>query len=82
VSAERTGVDSASVVLLSLALVVGVVELIYKPFLFGPIAFAAMLVGATMSARYQRFGRVAMFVLVFFFMFGVSYAVWNSRALY
>jgi hypothetical protein len=82
VSEARTGVDSASIVLLALAGIAGIVELVYKPFLFGPIAFLAMLIGATLSARYRRLGRIELFVLVVCFMIGASYAVWNSRALY
>jgi hypothetical protein len=81
-SETRSGVESASVVLISLAVVAGIVELVYKPFLFGPIAFLTMLIGAAISTRYRRLGRIVLFALVFCFMIGASYAVWNSRALY
>ena len=77
-----SGRDTASLVLLVLALVGGIVELFYKPFEIAPLAFLAALVGIAISDRHRRLGLYTTGAVTLCFMIGASYAVWNSNALY
>jgi hypothetical protein len=81
-SGERRAVDTASAVLLSIGLLAGLVQLGYRPFLFGPIALLSMLVGAAMSARYKRFSLAVACVVTVGLVIGAAVAVWGSRPLY
>ena len=79
---ERSPVDSASFALFGVALVAGLVQIGYLPFLFGPIGLLAVLIGSGMSARYRRFGMLTLFLITVCFVIGAAVAVWDSRALY
>lgn len=77
-----SGKDTASGVLLVLSLIGGVVMLFYRPFGVAPPAFLAALVGASISARYRRFGLAATMIVTLCFLIGASIAIWDSRPLY
>jgi hypothetical protein len=77
-----SGRDTASLVLLVLALVGGLVELFYKPFGIAPLAFLAALIGIAISDRHRRLGLFTTGAITLCFLIGASYAVWNSNALY
>ena len=64
------------------ALVAGLVELFYKPFLFAPIGVLLLLAGTIASGRYRRLTATAAFVIAICFVIGAAIAVWDSRALY
>jgi hypothetical protein len=81
-SDSKRNLDSASAVMLSLGLIAGLVQLGYRPFLFGPIAILAMLIGARMSARYKRYSMAVLFLITAGLVIGAAVAVWGSRPLY
>jgi len=74
--------DSLSAVFSGLALVAGLAELVYRPFLLCPIGFAILIIGAPMSPKYRRLSVASAFVLTAGFVIGGAFAVWDSRPLY
>jgi len=81
-SDSKRNLDSASAVMLGVGLLAGVVQLGYRPFLFGPIAMLTMLVGVRMSAKYKRFSLAVLFFITVGLVIGSAVAVWGSRPLY
>ena len=77
-----SGRDTASLVLLVLAIVGGIVELFYKPFGIAPLAFLAALIGIAISDRHRRLGLYTTGAVTLCFLIGASYAVWNSNSRY
>ena len=77
-----SGRDTASLVLLVLAIAGGIVEIFYKPFGIAPLAFLAALIGSAISNRHRRLGLYTTGAITLCFLVGASYAVWNSNSLY
>jgi hypothetical protein len=79
---KSSGKETASVVLLGLALVGSVVELFYRPLGIALPALVATMVGISISNKYRRLGLIATAAITLGFLIGASIAIWNSRALY
>lgn len=79
---ERGTADLVSGALLTLGLLAGIVQVAFRPFLLGPAALLAVLIGVALSGRYRRLGLVAMFVIATLFVVGAAITVWYSRPLY
>ena len=77
-----SGRDTASLVLLVLAIAGGIVEIFYKPFGIAPLAFLVALIGSAISNRHRRLGLYTTGAITLCFLVGASYAVWNSNSLY
>jgi len=75
-------IDSVSGVLLGVAALAGLGQLVYRPFLLGPIGVLALLIGSGMSAKYRRLGLASAFVIAGCFVIGAGIAAWDQRALY
>jgi hypothetical protein len=74
--------DTAALVLIALAIVGGVVELFYRPFGVGPIAFFCALIGIAISEKHRRLGLWTTLSITVAFVIGASICVWNSNPLY
>jgi 4-hydroxybenzoate polyprenyltransferase len=74
--------DNASAAFISLGLLLGVVQLAFRPFLLGPAALVALLIGTLFSGRYRRLSLVTALVIATFFVVGAAITVWYSRPLY
>jgi hypothetical protein len=79
---ERRSQDSASLTLVVLGIVIGIVQIPVRPFLLGPVALLCTLIGVSMSGRYRRLGLVALVVIATFFVVGAAFTVWDTRPLY
>jgi hypothetical protein len=79
---ESRPVDSVSGVLLAVAMLAGLGQLAYRPFLLCPIGVLILLIGSGMSTRYRRLGLAGAFVIATCFVIGAGIAVWDQRALY
>ncbi len=79
---ERGSTETAAVILLTIGVAAGIVELFYRPFGVGPVGFLAVLIGSGISSRYRRFGLAATGFVIICFLIGASIAVWDSRSLY
>jgi uncharacterized membrane protein YeaQ/YmgE (transglycosylase-associated protein family) len=80
--ASHPGRDTASQVLLVLALVGAVVMLFFLPFLFAPPAFLAALVGVSITDKNRRFGLMTTLFVTLCFIVGATVAIWGSRPLF
>ncbi|HEY4347129.1 MAG TPA: hypothetical protein VGM80_06025 [Gaiellaceae bacterium] len=78
---KGSGKDTASNILLGLALVGSVVMLFFRPFGVAPVAFLAALIGSSFGSN-RRFGLATTMVVTLCFLIGTSIAIWNSRSLY
>jgi hypothetical protein len=74
--------DNASAVFLSLGLLLGILQLAFRPFLLAPVALIAVLIGTLLSGRHRRLSLVAALVIATFFVVGAAITVWYSRPLY
>jgi hypothetical protein len=74
--------DTAALILLLIAIVGGVIELFYKPFGIGPIAFLCALVGMAISEKRRRLGLWTTLAITVAFVVGASICVWYSNPLY
>ena len=74
--------DTAALVLLGIAIVLGVIELFYRPFGVGPIAFFCALIGISISAKHRRLGLWTTLGITVAFVVGASICVWYSNPLY
>jgi hypothetical protein len=74
--------DTAALVLIVLAAVLGVVEIFYRPFGVGPIAFLFALIGISISAKHRRLGLYTTMAITVTFVVGASICVWYSNPLY
>lgn len=79
---QRSGLDAVSTALYAIGLAAGIVELFFRPFLFGPIGVLVLLVAALMSGKNHRLGVTAAFVVATCFVIGAGIAVWGSHPLY
>jgi hypothetical protein len=79
---DSPGRDMAALILLSLALLGGIVELFYKPFGIAPLAFLAALIAIGISDKRRRFGLYTTGAITVCFVVGASIAVWYSNPLY
>lgn len=76
-----SGVNTAALILLVIALIGAVVELFWRPFEIALPALLITLVGIRLSDRYRRLGVITMFAITICFVIGASFAVWDSRPL-
>ena len=79
---NNTSADTAAVVLLTLGIAGGIVELFFRPFGIGPFAFLAVLIGSAISNKHRRLGMAATAAVGICFLVGASIAIWNSSPLY
>jgi uncharacterized membrane protein YjjP (DUF1212 family) len=77
-----SGRDTASRILLGIALAGAILTLFYDPFLIAPIAFIATLVGSAISVKNTRFGLMTTMFVTLCFLVGASIAIWESNPLY
>jgi hypothetical protein len=74
--------DTAAVVLLVIAAVLGIIALFYRPFGVAPIAFLLALIGVGISGKHRRLGLYTTGGLVVCFVVGAAICVWYSNPLY
>ena len=74
--------DTAALVLLAIAIVLGVIEIFYRPFGVGPIAFLCSLIGMAISEKHRRLGLYTTLGITVAFVVGASICVWYSNPLY
>jgi hypothetical protein len=74
--------DVVAGILAVLALVAGVVQLVFWPFVFGVLATLAVVIAIMLSPRYRRLYGLTMAVIGVGFVVGASIAVISDNALY
>ena len=74
--------DTAAMVMVGLALVFGVIQWIYLPFLFGPAALVSLIVAVMLSPRPRSLYTVASLLITIGFVVGASFAAGTDRSLY
>jgi hypothetical protein len=74
--------DTIALVLIAVAIAGGVIELFYRPFGVGPIAFLCALVGIAISEKHRRLGLWTTLAITVTFVIGASICVWYSNPLY
>ncbi len=74
--------DTAAVILLGIAIVGGVIELFFRPFGVGPIAFLCALIGMAISEKHRRLGLWTTLGITVAFVVGASICVWYSNPLF
>ena len=79
---ERGARGTAATVLAGLALVLGVVQWIWLPFLFGPAALLALIVAVMLSPKPRALYNVASAVIAVGFVVGASIASSTGSSLY
>ena len=79
---NRTGRDTAAMVLFVLAVACAIVALFYRPFLFGPLGLILGLPGLVMGTRERRLSLAAIGAVGLFWLIGASIAIWYSNPLY
>jgi hypothetical protein len=79
---EKGRYDTASAAFLGLGLILGIVQLAFRPFLLGPAALVAVLIATLMSGRHRRLSVLTVLVIATFFVVGAAITVWYSRPLY
>jgi hypothetical protein len=65
-----------------LALAAAVVELFFRPFLFGPVGLLLALTATVMNAGDKRLGRIAVAAVGVCWLIGASITIWYSNPLY
>jgi hypothetical protein len=78
----RPAVDAAAVVVSSVAIVVAVIGLAYRPALLTPAAAVLALAAAGMSARWRVFAAAAVTVAGLAWLIGMTIAVLTDTQLY
>jgi hypothetical protein len=71
-----------SLVLVSLGLLLGLIQLGYRPFLLGPVGLLVLGAGSLSSNKYRRLGVAGALIVSLCFVIGAAIAVWYSRPLY
>ena len=74
--------DTAAMVLVGLALVMGIVQWIWLPFLFGPAALLALVVAVMLSPKHSALYTVVGMVIMVGFVVGASIASGTGSSLY
>jgi hypothetical protein len=79
---ESTARDTAALVLAGLSLVMGIVQVFYLPFAFGPLALISLVVAVMLSPKHGRLYTIASAVITVGFVVGASLASGSSNPLY
>jgi len=66
----------------AVALVASIVQIVYLPFAFAPIALVALVIAILMSPKYRRLYEATVVVGSVGFVVGVTYAVIMDNPLY
>lgn len=74
--------DMVSGILSAIGIAGAVLELFYRPFGVGPVAFVLVMIGIVMSSKHRRLSSLALAAVGVCFMIGASIAVWDSNPLY
>jgi hypothetical protein len=76
------GVENVAGLLAAVALFLGALELVYRPFRLAPVALILVLISTVMTRRHQRLTSVAIAVIGVCFVVGASLQVIAHHPLY
>jgi hypothetical protein len=77
-----SSVNAVAGLLCALALLLGGIELFYRPFRMGPIAFLLVLVATAMSRDNRRLAGVTVAIVTICFVVGASLQAYLSHRLF
>ena len=79
---QSGGRSSLAMIFLAIAVITGIVQLAFVPFVLGPVAIIALVASVIASTQVHKLTLTAAWLITVFFVVGAAITVWYSRPLY